>query len=156
MVTKLKNRQLALLLFNVLGYGAIIAGGLLAAFSASNPTKLTAWASAYLVLVVGLLQIGFSYSLKHLLQKSAQKNIVWAFVIYNLGNAGVLLGTALKNDSSHVSWLINAGGILLTVAMLIFIYIARVGKRSWQLTLFYVMTIIILISVPIGLILARN
>ncbi|MEO6761234.1 MAG: hypothetical protein ABI220_02540 [Candidatus Saccharimonadales bacterium] len=150
------NNKVILKLFSGFGLLAILAGGFLAAFSAHNPSEFTSWASAYLVLVVGILQIGFGLGLYLLTVKPNQLMPVLAFAAYNLGNIGVILGTGLKNSSPDISWLIDASGGLLAVAMVLLVSSVHGAKHSWQRSIFYAIILVIFISMPIGLILSQS
>lgn len=143
------------LLFGALGVDAILAGGLLAAFTASRPSQFYSWATAYLVLVVGVLQIAFSISLYLLAKKPDSKTVALSFILYNLGNLCVVLGTALKNTWQNHTIIVDLGGLLLAVAMLVFMFAVRDAKKTWLRTIFYTLTAVIFISIPIGLLLAR-
>ncbi|HEU0266528.1 MAG TPA: hypothetical protein VFQ70_02800, partial [Candidatus Saccharimonadaceae bacterium] len=94
-----------LTLFVVLGVLAIICGGVLSAFSAMQPTTFTAWASAYLVLVVGVVQVGFGL-LGHSLVHRHSHLVAWfSFALYNIGNLAVIDGVLVKETTASVSTL---------------------------------------------------
>ena len=131
------------------GLAAIIAGGVLAAFSAHAPTQPLVWASAYLVLVVGVAQVALAASLSTLAPQSTARLLLLVVVAYNLGNIDVLVGT-LNNSS----WLVVYGGVALIAAVLLSVYIVRHAKRSWLLTVFYLVATILLVSTPIGVFLS--
>lgn len=149
------KKPLVALFFAAFGIDAIISAGLLAAFTAHSPSQFYSWTTAYLVLVVGILQIGFSISLYVLAKVSSSKLIILAFILYNLGNFCVIFGTALKDVTDNHTLVVDLGGLLIVVTMLLFMFIARVAIKSWLKIFFYTLVGIILISVPIGLILAR-
>lgn len=150
------NGQLPLLIFGLVGMLAVASGGLLAAFSARKPSRLAAWASSYLVLVAGLLQVGIGASLYYLVKSSAAWLTILAFIAFNLGNAGVLLGTVLKNRSGKYRILVDIGGGLLAISMILLLILVHGAAMSWQLLAFYIIVAIILVTMPIGLILSRR
>jgi hypothetical protein len=142
-------------IFGVVGALAVVTGGILAAFSARTPTTLKVWASAYLVLVAGVIQVGLVLGWHRLDVQSSATAIV-ALVIYNLGNIGVLLGTVLKYRLPWSSVLVNAGGGLLAVSMALLLWSVRKAAASWTLAGFCALTVVILISMPIGLALSSR
>lgn len=145
--------MLALWVFGLLGLFAIASGGSLMAFTAKRPSRKTAWASAYLVLIVGLMQAGLGAGLYHLAPNAANSLVLVAFGLFNLGNAGVLVGTIYK---SRLAILVNAGAVFIAAAVLIMMQLIKNASPSWQLIVFYALIIIILVSMSIGLVLSRR
>lgn len=143
--------DLPLWTFLLTGALAILVGGLVAAYSAKQLSRLATWTSAYLVLIVGLFQAVIGVALHYLLKDPSSLLIALAFTMYNLGNAGVLLGTVYKNRTKNHRLIVDGGGGLLVISMVILIILAWGNATTWQLVLFYVVAMIILISVPIGL-----
>lgn len=135
---------------------AIIIGGIYAAFSAQHPSEFALWATAYLVLVVGIMQLSFVGSLYAVTKRSFEKIAVLAFAIYNLGNLCVLYGTYLKGNSSSSTLLVNSGGVLLALSMVLLLYAVRHAKKTRLLYAYYVLICVILVSMPIGLVLASR
>jgi hypothetical protein len=143
------------IIFATLSVLAIIAGGLISAFSARRPTQFTAWVSAYLVLVVGIMQLGI-VSLWHALGRP-QVAVAWlALLIYNLGNLCVIIGTLLKKRAGRYPRPVDLGGLFLALAMLLLLMSVRHAKLSWALGGFAALVIIILVSMPIGLVLSNK
>ena len=139
----------------ILSFVAITAGGILSAFTARTPSRLTMWVVAYLVLVVGIVQLGLAYS--WLALKLPTNTIVLAaFVFYNFGNVAVIIGTIKKGRSHWAKYLVRRGGILLAFSMLGLISNAYGVALSWTAVLFYTLTTVILVSMPVGLILATK
>ena len=142
-------------LFVVCGALAGILGGVLSAFTASAPTTFTAWASAYLVLVVGVVQIGFGLVCHQLVHRS-RRAVAWlAFTLYNLGNIAVIYSVLMKETGGNSERLVDIGGALLLVAVLGLCYGVYGAKWSWTLGVFYIAAIVIIISTPIGLFLGH-
>jgi hypothetical protein len=140
----------------LIGVLSVIAGGMLAAFAAHSPTETAMWASAYLVLVAGVAQVAFAAALHYFTYRDGARAIVTGFVLYNIGNAAVLIGTVNKTQSTLGLVATDSGGALIMVAVLLFIYATRGSKRSWSLMVFYLVAFVIAVSVPIGLFLARR
>lgn len=144
-----------LMLFGVLGVLAIICGGVVSAFTAAHPTTFTAWTSAYLVLVVGIAQVGFGL-LGHSLVHRHRHIVAWlAFALYNIGSVAVIGGVYLKETTANMSALTDIGGASVVLAVVTFLYGVYGTKWSWRLAIFYLVALIIIISTPIGLTLGR-
>jgi hypothetical protein len=148
--------NLSLVLFDSLGFLAIAAGGCLVAFSAKKPTRLINWTSAYLILIVGLVQVGFGHSLNYLAHGASIWLPILAFAAYNFGNFGVILGTVQKYKGSKTTPLVNIGGLLLATSMVIMLAMVWGSSRSWQLVIFVIASLTILVSMPIGLAMSRK
>ena len=136
----------------VVGGLGIIAGGLLSAATASAPTRHIAWAVAYLVLVVGVAQLCLGVGQAVLGERAPRWSVTLAeLVFFNLGNAGVLIGTVLETP-----WLVDVGGVALVVALVYFMVGARGnGAPKWLRYLYWFVIVVLLISIPVGLVLAR-
>jgi peptidoglycan/LPS O-acetylase OafA/YrhL len=142
-------------MFNVVGFLAVAVGGLLAAFSARRPSRLMLWLVAYLVLIEGLVQIGLAAGWRQLDMPGSWPTLA-AFLIYNLGNAAVIAGRALKGRTQQAPTLVNLGDALLAAAMLLLAWSVRHAQASWTLAWFLALVLVILISMPIGLLLSSR
>jgi hypothetical protein len=142
-------------IFSVLSILAIVAGGLISAFSARNPTRLTSWMSAYLVLVAGLVQFGL-ITIWAGLGSPSGGIMLMALLAYNLGNIGVLAGTMEKARAAYYVRLVDLGGILLALALILMLWAVRQSGFSWTMAEFVALVLIILISMPIGLVLSHR
>lgn len=135
------------------GVGCIIAGGLLAAVTAAAPSEATTWASAYLVLVAGVSQVGLCAGQALLAGRPVPRRLLLAGLLaWNAGNAAVLVGTLVER-----TLLVDAGGLLLVVALATALAVVRrpVARRRWILRLYRVLVAVLLVSIPVGLWLAR-
>lgn len=141
--------------FILLGVLAILAGGLISAFTASNPSRTSVWLSAYLVLVVGIIQLGLIDAWYRLGRPQVVVTLL-AFILYNLGNASVISGTILKTKVKYSSLLVKFGGVLIGLAMAFLLYSIKHAHISWALVEFITLTLTILISMPIGLTLSSK
>lgn len=140
--------------FLILGGLGILAGGFLSAVSAASPSYLAAWAVAYLVLVVGFAQLLLGIGQDQLAVRRPSASLVTAEVlVFNLANAAVLIGSL--TTTVVLTW-VGAG--LIVVAMALFIWAARGGgsRHRWLLYLFRAMIVILLVSAPIGIVLAHS
>ncbi|MDN5880579.1 MAG: hypothetical protein ACTHWW_00790 [Arthrobacter sp.] len=140
--------------FLVIGGLGMLLGGLFSAISAASPSYLAAWAVAYLVLVVGVAQVVLGLGQARLAVKTPSEGFVSAEVLtYNLANIAVLGGSMFS--LTLLTW-IGAG--LIVVAMGLFIWAARgaASEQRWWLYGYRAMIVIILVSAPIGIILANS
>lgn len=78
--------------FLIAGAAYTIGGGLLAAATAFSTTEKTAWATAYIVLIGGVVQIALGAALANLAPRATSSTRWGVFVSFNLGNLGVLAG----------------------------------------------------------------
>lgn len=144
--------------FLVLAVASVVAGGMVAAASAHAPTEHPVWASAYLVLVTGVAQIGLVLGRVLLTPNAPRASALWRDLgIWLLGNVGVLVGTLTDRV-----WLVDVGGVLLVVALALCIWAVRAHTRADHprlqtvLWLYRLVVVVLLVSIPIGLILARR
>lgn len=147
------ERQAAALPFAVFGAGCVVAGGLVAAATASAPTEHGTWAAAYLVLVAGVSQMALGVGQAALAARTPTRAMVAAeFAIWNLGNAAVITGTLLG-----LTTMIDVGGAFLVVALGLLLLAVRgtAGRYRWSLLAFRLLVVVLLVSIPVGLVLAR-
>lgn len=142
-------------LFETLGFVAIAAGGLLAAFSAKRASRLTSWASAYLVLIAGLVQVGFAYGWSQLLPHSAMLPRI-GLVLFDLSNVLILAGTVKRYRTNSAGGVVKVGGLCLLAAMVLLLCAQNYQHFSWTLAWYLALIILILVSMPIGLILSHR
>lgn len=135
----------------VIGAGAVVTGGLVAAITGPAGWERGAWVAAYLVLVVGVAQLGLAAGLAWLSDPAPTRQAVGVgVVVWNLGHAAVLAGTL-----ERVTWVVDAGGVLLVLVLLGALLAVRPGRRGWLLRAYRALVIVVLVSVPVGLVLAR-
>lgn len=148
------ERWIPALPFIALGSISIIAGGLLAAVTAISPTRHTTWAAAYLVLVVGVAQLGIGIGQALLAPKLPSSRLIAAELLtWDVGNAGVIAGTLMNRVG-----LVDLGGALLAVSLVLFLLGVRghTGRNKWLLYLYRLLITILLVSIPIGLLISRS
>lgn len=137
----------------MIGGLGVLTGGLLSAFSAAAPSYLASWAVAYLVLVVGFAQLVLGIGQDRLAVRRPRPGLVAAeSLTFNLANIAVLAGSLTSLVA--LTWI---GAALIVVAMILFIWAVR-GSGSnhrWLLYLFRAMIVILLVSAPIGIVLAH-
>lgn len=138
--------------FVVIGVLCVIAGGLVAAVTAPVASEQTSWASAYLVLVVGVAQVGLGLGSSALAPRPPSRiSQVGTLALWNLGNGSVLAGVLLD-----LTTLIDIGGGALVIALVIAL---RTVRRSMGPTLliraYWLLVAILALSIPVGLVLSR-
>lgn len=140
-------------LFVAIGSIAIIAAGLGAAATAGTPSYLASWAVAYLVLVVGAAQIALGLGQALLKPEMPSGRLVAGeLVLFNLGNVAVLAGSLLSLPSFT-----TIGSTLVIIALAVLFWVTRNSKHGFWLRYSYWLLILILfVSVFIGLVIARG
>lgn len=137
-----------------IGIACVAIGGLLSAVNSVNPTEHGSWAVAYLVLVLGLAQIALALGQSLLSGSPTPRRVLLVEVLtWNAGGALVLLGTLVGPKG-----LVDAGGILLVVTLALVARSVRApgpGPR-WHRVLFLALVLVLLVSIPIGLVLSRT
>lgn len=143
------GRANAAMPFLIVGALAIVGGGTVAAAMAHAPSRKLMWAVAYLVLVVGVMQavLGIGQALLVICETAASIRALEC-VMFNLGNAGVIVGTLLS------FWpLVLAGTLLFALALAIFLQATRCAKAGWLIRAYRVLIVCIGGSAIVGLVL---
>lgn len=151
------DRRFATAPFTALGIFCVVAGGCVAAATAPVPSTHGSWAAAYLVLVAGVAQVALGWGQALLAPHLPARRRVLAQVgTWNLGNAAVLTGTL-----TGVLPLVDAGGVILVIGLALLADATRgsagpeAGPRPWRLYGFRLLVLLLLVSIPTGLVLAR-
>lgn len=133
----------------------VIAGGVLAAATAYITSEKSAWATAYIVLVGGVAQGALGAALGWLAPRG-RAAVNWAaFVLWNLGNIGVLAGQLTTATAATF-----IGGGLLVIALVLVIVETAEGGRHHKLAhpgwvwAFRGVVVVLAVTIPIGLTLA--
>lgn len=136
--------------FVVLGGLAIIGAGATAAAIAYHATEPLVWMVAYLVLVVGVMQMVFGAGQAWLAERVPGSGVAWCqWVLLNLGNAGVIGGTL-----GHRTGLVALGTLLFVLALAWFLFGVRCCRRfGWGIA-YRVLVALILVSSGIGLVIS--
>ena len=134
--------------FLIIGALGVVGGGLVSAGTAGSPSYHASWAVAYLVLVVGVAQIALGVAQASLTRGTVPGRVVAGEAVsWNLGNALVLLGTLAGTPA-----LLYVGAVLLVVALLLFAVAIRRGRRGVLLAATWALIVILLISMPVGVV----
>jgi len=139
--------------FLIIGTAHVIAGGMVAAVTARTATETASWAAAYLVLVAGVAQVMLGGGQAYVCDLLPGTRTLGAqLVMWNTGNAAVLVGVTETRG-----WLVNAGGVLLVATLAL---TARATRGShvepWALIAFRAFQVVLVASVPVGLLLATR
>ena len=123
------------------------------------------WAAAYLVLVAGVSQAGLGVGQAMLARRVPSRRVLNVeLVTWNVGNAAVIAGTLLETTA-----LVDVGGLVLLVTLVLMIRAVRgagggtataaeagaVRPAGWMLLTFRILVLVLLVTIPIGLVLAR-
>lgn len=140
-----------ILVGSAVGYGSIFLGGLVAAVTAPLELEKGSWLAAYLVLIAGLAQVFLAHQSNILGAPAPAVRPLWLqLLLWFGGNVLVILGSLLAAPI-----IVDVGGLALVIALVLalrFTLAAPPAWRVWALRLFYVAVIV---SVPIGLVLAH-
>ena len=155
-------------MFAIPGFGCIIGGGLVAAAIAPAPTEHGAWAVAYLVLVGGIAQLALGAGQRLLTPRTPRTPTSAAIraqvVGWNAGNAVVIAGTL-----ADLTVLVSIGGAVLVGVLASFVFAVRgaaggergrpdagaPGRPDWLLYGYRALVVVLLVSIPIGLVLSH-
>lgn len=134
-----------------LGYVAIFLGGLIAAVTAPLDLEKGSWLAAYLILVAGLAQLLLSHQAQILHASIPSVRDSWTELsLFVAGNAAVIIGSLLA-----LPLLVDFGGIALIGALVLALRAAAGAQNTWRAWAFRVFYAAVIISVPIGLVLAH-
>lgn len=135
----------------LLGCAGVVAGGFVAAATAPVPSEAGSWSAAYLVLVVGVAQLGLAAGVAWLADRTPSSRLLGAeFVSWNVGNAVVLAGTLLD-----VQPVVSVGGALIVLALLAALAAVRPARPSRMLWTYRALIVVVLVSVPVGVVLGQ-
>lgn len=140
------------IVFLTLGTAAIVFGGLFSAATARSASYHSAWFVAYLVLVAGIAQVVLGLGQWWLASRQLSlARVASELVLFNVGNAGVVVGTLLS-----APFLVDAGSILLVAALAIFAWkVWTPRRRGTALWAYWALVGLLLVSVVVGLVFAH-
>lgn len=143
----LRERLLATRVFLVTALAALLVAGFTAAAVAHAPTRLLVWMVAYLVLVAGVAQgvLGLGQALLPARLPSTRWR-VGEWVLFNLGNIGVIFGTLWASTA----WVV-VGTALFVASLVAFLFGVRGAGRGWLLLVFRTVLIITCLGACAGL-----
>ena len=146
------RRQASAAPFVAIGVVCVIAGGLVAAVTAPVATESSSWASAYLVLVAGVAQIGLGLGSSVLAPRPPSRvSRIGTLALWNLGNGSVLAGVLLD-----LTTLVDTGGVALVIALVLALRtVRRSTGPALLLRAYWLLVVVLGLSIPIGLVLSR-
>lgn len=151
------TRQRPIWPFLATGAIGVVGGGLASAAFAGNPSYRSSWAVAYLVLVVGVAQFAFGAGIERLAGAGLTSRTAWLiFAAFNLGNAGVLLGTLLKDRASGSAYLVDLGSLLLAASLALGLRVVWSAPPSRLRAVFVALVVFLLGSSLVGIFLTHR
>jgi hypothetical protein len=126
----------------------IVGGGLVAAVTGPLDLAYGSWLAAYLVLVVGVAQLGFGVG-RALLPTdvdATRRTIPAELVTWNVGNVLVMGGTLVT-----APWLVMVGSVGLLVALVLFLLAVRHSIHSGWALAFRALAVFLAGSVAVGI-----
>jgi hypothetical protein len=151
-VERLAERWPAARGFVVVAATGIVAGGVVAAVTHPTGFELGSWLAAFLVLVVGVAQLALGAGQAWLAGAAPSRATVRAeLVAWNLGALLTIVGTL-----ASAPVVTTLGGPAIVAALVLFLRGAGVGAPSGgrPALLYRSIVVVVLLSTPIGLVLA--
>lgn len=142
----------------VIGAVLVVVGGLVAAVTGPLQLDHGSWLAAYLVLVGGAAQVSIGRAPTWLRLRTSPRGGWWELMGWNVGNLAVVVGTL-----TTAPFVVDAGGVILLLVLVLLLREALVGAgdagpsagRRWARWGYAVMLAVLVVSVPIGLVLAH-
>jgi len=139
--------------FRLLALAWVITGGLTAAVTGPLGLEHGSWSAAFQVLVGGVMQGVLGAAQHRLAPRSPGRGVLLAELLtWNVGALAVIGGTV-----AAAPLLVDAGGVLLVVTMVLMI--RAVGRDAqgprWLLWLFRAGLVLTAVSIPVGLVLSH-
>lgn len=138
--------------FAIIAAVSIVAAGFISAITAFSPSYMASWMVAYLVLVVGVAQLMLGFGQAYLAEKAPSRSLLIAeIVLFNVANIATIAGTLMS-----MLVVVYFGAALMIVSLGLFLWGVRMANRKhlWLLYGFRSIILILLISAPIGLVIA--
>lgn len=140
------------------GVSAVVLGGVVAALTGPLGLARGSWIAAYLVLVLGVVQVAMGHS--RIQRPTTRVRARWGWAqwgCWNTGGTAVIAGTVVAR-----SWAVDVGSVLLLVALALALDAARADPRPaagtdsrlWVVG-YRVLLLVLAVSVPIGVILSH-
>ena len=134
-----------------IGAALVVVGGLVAAVASPLALAKGSWLAAYLVLVCGVAQCVLAYEGgSSTPTDAAAARLRLSLVGWNAGNALVIVGVL-----AAMPIVVDVGGLLLLAVLITALVATRHRAASARLVLYRVALVLVIVSIPIGLILAH-
>lgn len=134
-----------------IGAASVIGGGLVAAVASPLQLEKGSWIAAYLVLITGVAQLVLAQQ-QHLLHPGHDQSRAEWFTLgfWVVGNTAVIVGSLQSSP-----FVVDAGGVLLFLAVLL-AWIRTRGTQNRVLGVaLRIIYFIVIVSIPVGLVLAH-
>lgn len=133
----------------VTGVVALVAGGIVAALTGPAQWERGSWVAAYLVLVVGVGQIGLGLTMVALSRRPVPRGRILAFMaLYDGGSALVIVGTLATSPVA-----VTVGGVLFAASLVVVLRSPVDNEMApvWTRWTWRALVLVLLVSTPIGL-----
>lgn len=135
--------------FVILGTIGIVGGGLMSAAIAPSASYHGSWAVAYIVLVLGVAQAALGVAQTSVTDGTVGRATIAAQVVaWNLGGIATLAGTLMG-----AAPILYIGAALQVVALVLLLVATRRGRRGATLITMRVISVLLLVSTPVGIVL---
>lgn len=139
----------AALPFAIMGTIAVVGGSLLSAALAPTPSYHGNWAVAYIVLVAGVGQIVLGVGQTATTAGRVRRAVVvMQVLLLNLGSVATVIATV-----GDIRVLLYVAAALQLIALISFLWATRHGARGLTLVALRTVTVLLVISIPIGIVL---
>ncbi|MEZ5322269.1 MAG: hypothetical protein R2698_09385 [Microthrixaceae bacterium] len=151
-VRRMVQRWSSAVPFVAVGAVSIVAGGLVAAVARPTGFEMGSWLAAFLVLVAGVAQIGFGAGQAWLADEPPRPDTVQIeLASFNLG----LVGTAVGSIASlPLVTTLSAIPVVLALGLFLREVLHSTANPRWVRVLYQGLVALVLLSTPVGLILA--
>jgi hypothetical protein len=132
------------------GAALIVVGGMVAAVTSPVALAKGSWLAAYLVLVCGVAQCVLAREGASTVTDAAAGRLRLSLVGWNGGNALVIVGVL-----TAMPIVVDVGGVLLLAVLIGALVATRHHAASARLMLYRIALVLLIVSIPVGLILAH-
>ena len=135
--------------FLAVGVGAVVTGGLDAAASRPAGWERGSWTAAFLVLVVGVGQVGLAIG-----QSASGRRVVSTrTIVIELGSVNVGASLVIAGTLSSSPVIATIGSVLFALALVVFAHQSRGrrGERGWLQRVYLTLLAVLVVSTPIGI-----
>ena len=134
------------------GSASVILGGIVAAVTGPTGWSDGSWVAAFLVLVMGVGQIGLGVGQAFVGPRPpTRRTVVIESTLWNLGSLTVIAGTLMA-----APLLVSFGGLALVIALTLLARVVRTANQhgEWLGRAYRSLVLVLLVSIPVGIALA--
>ncbi|NLG46659.1 hypothetical protein [Gordonia sp. (in: high G+C Gram-positive bacteria)] len=145
--------QVGIDVYTSFGAACIVAGGLVAAITGPLDLAKGSWLAAYLVLVCGVALIAIGAAQQHLPAPVSAPLQIVQLSGWTVANAAVIVGSLLGSTVT-----VNAGSVVLLVVLALTGWFGRalVNTRHVLAYAYLAILVVLVVSVPIGMVLGAR